>query len=66
MHLAALNGQVECVRELVELGADLDILNKKRQTPLLLAVAQFNFEIIQLLVENGKTFFVLLSFLFFT
>lgn len=51
-HLAALNGHKEVVKALIVGKADKEILNNRRQTPLLLAVAQLHTQIIELLVEK--------------
>lgn len=53
-HLAALNGHKEVVKCLLQSRADKEILNNRRQTPLLLAVAQLHSCIIELLVEKSK------------
>jgi E3 ubiquitin-protein ligase mind-bomb len=53
-HLAALNGHREVVKCLLLTKADKEILNNRRQTPLLLAVAQLHAPIIELLVEKSK------------
>ena len=52
-HLAALNGHKEVVKCLLAGKADKEILNNRRQTPLLLAVAQLHASIIELLVEKS-------------
>ena len=51
-HLASLNGHKEVVKCLLQSRADKEILNNRRQTPLLLAVAQLHASIIELLVEK--------------
>jgi ankyrin repeat protein len=38
---------------LISFKVDIEILNNKKQTPLLLAVTQFNVPMIELFVENG-------------
>ena len=44
LHLAALNGHRQIAETLITLGqADVNITNNRRQTPLLLAVSQVNF-----------------------
>jgi ankyrin repeat protein len=48
-----LNGQADCVKQLISYKADIEILNNKKQTPLLLAVTQFNVPIIEQFVESG-------------
>lgn len=52
-HLAALNGHKDVIKILVQSKADKEILNNRRQTPLLLAVAQLHAPIIELLVEKS-------------
>jgi ankyrin repeat protein len=64
-HLAALNNHKEVVKCLLQSRADKEILNNRRQTPLLLAVAQLNCAIIELLVEKSQClieFFILAFF----
>ena len=53
-HLAALNGHRDVIKILLQSKADIEILNNRRQTPLLLAVAQLHAPIIELLVEKSK------------
>ena len=53
-HLASLNGHREVVKCLLQSRADKEIINNRRQTPLLLAVAQLHAPIIELLVEKSK------------
>lgn len=53
-HLAALNGHKEVIKCFLESRADKEILNNRRQTPLLLAVAQLHAPIIELLVEKSN------------
>jgi E3 ubiquitin-protein ligase mind-bomb len=52
-HLASLNGHKEVVKCLLQSRADKEIINNRRQTPLLLAVAQLHAPIIELLVEKS-------------
>lgn len=52
-HLAALNGHKEVIKCLIESRADKEVLNNRRQTPLLLSVAQLHAPIIELLVEKS-------------
>ena len=56
-HLAALNGHKDVIKILVQSKADKEILNNRRQTPLLLAVAQLHAPIIELLVEKSIDLF---------
>ncbi|RNA37255.1 E3 ubiquitin- ligase MIB2 isoform X2 [Brachionus plicatilis] len=51
-HLAALNGHKEVIKCLIESRADKEVLNNRRQTPLLLSVAQLHPSIIELLVDK--------------
>ena len=64
LHLAALNGHKEVVKTLLDLNANIEILNKRKQTPLLLAVSQLYLKVIETLVE--KSMFLLLVILFYT
>jgi ankyrin repeat protein len=49
-----LNGHKEVVKCLLQTKADKEILNNRRQTPLLLSVAQLHAPIIELLVEKSN------------
>jgi ankyrin repeat protein len=53
-HLATLNGHNDVVRALLNGKADKEILNNRRQTPLLLAVAQLHAPIVETLIEKGQ------------
>ncbi|CAG0880694.1 unnamed protein product [Cyprideis torosa] len=54
LHLAALNGHVLVARSLLEQGnCDINIVNNRKQTPLLLAVSQLHFPLVELLVLKG-------------
>ena len=57
-HLAALNGHKEVVKCLLAGKADKEILNNRRQTPLMIAVAQLHVSLIELLVEKSKVHFL--------
>jgi E3 ubiquitin-protein ligase mind-bomb len=59
-HLAALNGHRDVVKCLLQSRADKEILNNRRQTPLMLAVAQLHASIIELLVDKSKLKLLLL------
>ena len=53
MHNAAQSGHVECVRELVIRGADVNMKDRGAITPLLAAAKGGNLETLQLLLESG-------------
>lgn len=53
IHLAAEDGDVECVRTLIEAGADVSTRNKKQQTPLHLAALSQCPELIELLLKHN-------------
>ena len=53
LHLAVAGSNEGLVKELVDRGADLDILDVCGQTPLSLAVDSCNHSIIKLLLSNG-------------
>jgi ankyrin repeat protein len=50
---AALNGQEETVRNLIERGDDINARNDRGYTPLHLAATSGNREVVQLLLENA-------------
>lgn len=52
LHLAAEDGDVECVNTLIEAGANVSIRNKKQQTPLHLAALSQSSETIELLLRK--------------
>jgi cytohesin len=53
LHLAAIMGNEEIVRALLEKGANVDTKNKNDESPLHLAVIAKNQEIVQVLLEKG-------------
>ena len=53
LHIAAAAGFKHLVRALIEHHADVNALNWKRQTPLMLAAFKGNVDVLQLLLENG-------------
>ncbi|BFZ22874.1 hypothetical protein BsWGS_25913 [Bradybaena similaris] len=52
LHLAALNGHRDVAAKLLHFGAEIEIRNNRRQTPLFLAVSQGHTSIIELLVTK--------------
>jgi ankyrin repeat protein len=50
---AAREGCLECVRALVESGANVDLTDPKNITPLFLAVDNFHFDVAKYLIEKG-------------
>jgi ankyrin repeat protein len=50
---AARRGCVDCVRALLDAGADINLTDPDRVTPLLLATLNLNFDTAALLVERG-------------
>ncbi|XP_018414904.1 PREDICTED: ankyrin repeat and SOCS box protein 2 [Nanorana parkeri] len=50
LYLAALKGHLECMRYLLEYGAEPDIVNKARETPLYKASERKNTEAVRILV----------------
>jgi ankyrin repeat protein len=50
LHLAALHGQVDCVRALLERGADANALNDAEATPLLYGITDF--QIVKALLDH--------------
>jgi len=53
IHLAAQEGQLECIQILHKAGVVLDVAGPNRMTPLILAAAYGHYHIVQWLVENG-------------
>lgn len=51
--LAVRKSQNKKVKQLVEAGANVNVLDKDKQTPLYIATEQGNFECVQYLVEHG-------------
>lgn len=54
LHLASLNGHKELIECLIKNKADLEIKNSRHQTALLLSIAQFHIQIVEILVENRE------------
>jgi len=50
---AALNGQAETIKDLIEHGVDINTRNTSGHSPLHLAATKGNSEVLQLLLENG-------------
>jgi ankyrin repeat protein len=50
---AAREGCVECARALVEAGADLDLADPERVTPLNMALLNLHFDLAAFLIESG-------------
>jgi ankyrin repeat protein len=50
---AAREGCVECVRSLLDAGADIDLPDPKGVTPLFLAIDNFHFDTAKVLIEAG-------------
>lgn len=56
IHVAAECGNVDCLRLLLQLGADLNVKDKSSSTPLHIAASvAMNEEFLRLLVENGAS-----------
>lgn len=53
LHYAAREGCVECARELVKGGADIDIEDGQGTTPLVLAIMNLRFDVAKYLIEAG-------------
>lgn len=53
MHMAASQGRTEIMRSLIDLGADLDLQNSNRFTPLCLATSSRHMEAMMLLIGSG-------------
>jgi ankyrin repeat protein len=52
LHLAAQNGHLECVKLLVEKGANINLPGKNRATPLILASGLGHFPVVEYLLEE--------------
>lgn len=53
MHWAAMNGNVDCIRDLVTRGADMNLVTKEGKTPMHLAARQGYMEVVRALAEKG-------------
>eukprot|EP00049_Salpingoeca_infusionum_P014711 m.278000 g.278000 ORF g.278000 m.278000 type:complete len:187 (+) comp15735_c0_seq4:200-760(+) len=53
IHTAAVKGDCDIVRLLLDNGADANQCNFKRETPLFLAVVESHLDVVQLLLERG-------------
>ncbi|XP_033732043.1 ankyrin repeat and SOCS box protein 12-like isoform X2 [Pecten maximus] len=53
LRIAAAEGQLECLRHLLEFGALVDRPDVKLQTPLLVALKNFHFDCAEVLLEQG-------------
>ena len=52
LHLACQCGNVDVIRWLVDCGLDLNVENKKKQTPMMVAVASRSYEAIRFIVRS--------------
>ncbi len=55
LHMACNSGHLECVRMLLDAGADMNAGTARKFTPLTLASINGHFEIVELLIEAGAT-----------
>lgn len=53
LHVAARSGCVECVRRLLDAGADPNVVDRSRWTPLMLAARYGHFEVAERLLRAG-------------
>ena len=53
LHYAAREGCIDCARALVEAGADLDVIDPERVTPLVLALENLHYDLAAFLIEAG-------------
>jgi ankyrin repeat protein len=53
LHYAAREGCIDCARALVEAGADLDVIDPDRVTPLVLALENLHYDFAAYLIEAG-------------
>jgi ankyrin repeat protein len=61
LHLAALNGHNNVIECLLKHKANVEIVTRKMETPLLLAVAKLNVLSVELLVNQSNPFYIKLS-----
>lgn len=52
LHVAVYHDNVELIKKAIELGANINLLNKKKQTPLHLAASKNNPKAVGILLEN--------------
>ena len=52
IHLAAMNGHLDCIKELVKKGALINAPGRFRMTPLSIAAAYGHFECVEYILEN--------------
>ena len=53
LHLAANEGHVDCVKELIQAGADVSTDDGNGDTPLKVAARNFSFDCVSTLLEVG-------------
>jgi ankyrin repeat protein len=53
LHYAAREGCIDCARALVDAGADLDVIDPERVTPLVLALENLHYDLAIYLIEAG-------------
>jgi len=53
LHYAAREGCIDCARALVEAGADMDVHDPERVTPLVLALENLHYDLAAYLIEAG-------------
>ncbi|MEM6769329.1 MAG: ankyrin repeat domain-containing protein, partial [Bacteroidota bacterium] len=53
LHTAAEEGQIEAVRQLLQLDADVNITDEEQRTPLSYAAEEGNIDVVELLLQNG-------------
>jgi ankyrin repeat protein len=58
LHAAVWRAEVEIARELIELGVDVNCQGDMLQTPLHIAIGKCNYEMIDMLLDNGASLFV--------
>lgn len=58
LHVAAVNGQIEVLSLLLDRGVNPDILNRHKQTPLMLAAMHGNVSCVERLIQLGANILV--------
>ena len=53
LHYAAINDDLEIVKELVAKGTYIDVINTRQMSPLDFAIANVNIDIVQFLLQSG-------------
>lgn len=58
IHEAAKFNRIDVLRSLISLGANVNIVDYQKRTPLYIAASYNNVEIVKILLENGADLFI--------